>query len=103
MPVRARLSRFALNDLNEATRWIGRDSPAAARGLREAVRRAAVLIAEHPEIGFLRPEIVAPPRRLLVVRGFPYLLVYDPALRPPSVLRVVHGARDLPEVLRDLS
>jgi len=29
-------------------------------------------------------------------------VVYDAGTRPPTIVRVVHGARDLPEVLRDL-
>jgi len=39
---------------------------------------------------------------MLVVRGFPYLVVSNPERRPPSIVRIVHGARDLPEVLKDL-
>jgi plasmid stabilization system protein ParE len=38
----------------------------------------------------------------LVLRGFPYILVYRANAVPPRILRVLHGARDLPEVLQDL-
>ena len=38
----------------------------------------------------------------LVLRGFPYVLVYRANAVPPRVLRVLHGARDLPDVQQDL-
>jgi toxin ParE1/3/4 len=102
MPARARLSRLAQREFNEAARWIASDSPSAARALRDAVQRAAHLIAEHPLIGVSRPDLAPAPFRFLVVRGFPYLAIYDPTTPPPTIVRIVHGARDLPEVLRDL-
>jgi toxin ParE1/3/4 len=61
-----------------------------------------LLLAEHPRVGTTRPELAPEPYRIAVVRGFPYIAVYDASLRPPSIVRFVHGARDLPEVLRDL-
>jgi len=30
-------------------------------------------------------------------------LVYNASTRPPTIVRGIHGARDWPEVLRDLS
>jgi toxin ParE1/3/4 len=53
--------------------------------------------------GTRRPELATDPYRFAVVRGFPYIAVYDASARPPNIVRIVHGARDLPEVLRDLS
>lgn len=47
-------------------------------------------------------EVVRAALRIWWVRGFPYLLFYRPAEPRPRVLRILHGARDLPEVLRDL-
>ena len=81
---------------------IGADSPSAARKLRRTVHALNELLGEHPQIGVLRPELAPEPFRFVVVRGFPYIAVYDPTTRPPTVVRIVHGARDLPEVLKDL-
>ena len=66
-----------------------------------AVTDLARLLGEHPRIGLSRPEIADEPLRFAVVRGFPYIVLYDPAADSPVILRVLHGARDLPEVLRD--
>jgi toxin ParE1/3/4 len=62
----------------------------------------AQLIGEHPDIGFQRPHVARAPYRFFVVRGFLYVVVYDPSSDPPTIARVVHGARDLPDVLKDL-
>jgi toxin ParE1/3/4 len=92
----ALLSPRARNDLLEAVRWIAKDNRVAARGLREAVVLAARRIGEHPQIGVLRPELADDPVRFLPLTGYPYLIVYDSADIPPLILRVLHGARDLP-------
>lgn len=102
MPVRARLTARAADELDEAARWIASDSPRAARGLRDAVLAVARLIAEHPFIGTARLELAPEPFRFCVIRGYPHLIVYDPTTRPPTIMRIVHRARDLPEVLKDL-
>jgi len=34
--------------------------------------------------------------------GFPYVMIYDCERRPPIIIRVLHGARDLAGLLRDL-
>jgi toxin ParE1/3/4 len=83
-------------------RWIKRDNPIAARGMRHALDQAAAFIARHPEVGRLRPELTTKDYRFLALTGFPYIVVYDPRSTPPVIARVIHGARDLPGVLRDL-
>jgi toxin ParE1/3/4 len=102
MPIRARLTAAARGAAQEASRRIARDNRSAARAFRAALDKTTLLIAEHPEVGFVRPELASAPYRFFVVNGFPYIVVYDPTTRPPTIVRVVHGARDLPEVLRDL-
>lgn len=96
------LSRRARNDLLGAVRWIAKDNPSAAQRLRDEVEVAAERIAEHPRIGYLRPELAGEPYRFLTLTGFPYLIVYNCERAPPFIVRIVHGARDLPDVLRDL-
>jgi toxin ParE1/3/4 len=98
----ATLSPQADRDLSEAARWITNDNPAAARAFRESVARAAKTVGEHPYIGHLRPEIVEAPYRYLPLTGFPYVIIYNAARSPPRIVRILHGARDLPELLRDL-
>jgi toxin ParE1/3/4 len=98
----AALSPRARRDLLAAVRWIAADNPAAARALRDAVAKAAQRIGEHPQLGILRPDFVEEPYRFLMLTGFPYLIVYNAARTPPLIVRILHGARDLPALLRDL-
>jgi toxin ParE1/3/4 len=98
----ARLAPSARRDLLEATRLIAKENPTAAIALREAVAKVALTLGEHPDVGELRPTVANAPYRFLGLTGFPYLVDYDPEKRPPLIVRVLHGARDLPEVLRDL-
>lgn len=93
------LAPRARRDLIEAARWISKDNPAAARALRHSVGRTAELLGRFPSIGSLTEDLADPPVRFYVLRGFPYLLVYDADASPPRVLRILHGARDIPEIL----
>jgi toxin ParE1/3/4 len=92
----------ARRDLLAAAQWIAQDSPDAARGLRDAVAAAAENIGAHPQMGVLRPDLTEEPYRFLALTGYSYVIVYNADRKPPLILRVLHGARDLPELLRDL-
>ena len=89
----------AWRDVRSAVRWIARDNPVAADGLREAVIAAAQRIGTHPQIGVKRPDVVDGPFRFVTISGYPYVVVNNPDLSPPAILRVLHGARDLPTIL----
>jgi toxin ParE1/3/4 len=41
-------------------------------------------------------------QRCLTLTGFPYVIVYNAERTPPRIIRILHGARDLPEILRGL-
>ena len=98
---RALLSPAAERDILEIVEWIADENPIAARGFRVALDNLATTIGEHPGIGALKAHLASPPIRFLPVRGFPYVVVYTPERDPPLILRVLHGARDLPQVLRE--
>ena len=49
-----------------------------------------------------RPPGTREPYRFLTLTGFPYVIVYNAERRPRLIVRIVHGARDLPSVLREL-
>jgi toxin ParE1/3/4 len=83
--------------------WIAGDNPAAAQGLLDAVLRAAERIGQYPRIGVRRPDLTASARyRFVVLTGYPYLIVYAADRDPPVIARILHSARDLPRLLRDL-
>lgn len=100
--MKARLAPRARGDLLEAVHWIAREDWRAAEALREAVLTAAARLGEFPEMGKRRLELAEPNIRFLALSAFPYVLVYNATARPPLILRVLHGARDLPDILAEL-
>lgn len=96
-------SPLARQELLDAAKRIAQDNPAAARAFRTALQKAALRLGEHPHLGRERSDLVHPPFRFLPVSGFPHVLVYNPVRTPPLIVRVIHGARDLPEILEGLS
>ena len=96
----ALLSRRAEKDLYAAMRWIEKDNRSAALGLIEAVHMAAERIGEHPHIGVVRRDLTTGPHRFVALAGYPYVVVYNPNRSPPVIVRVLHGARDIPSILR---
>lgn len=92
----------ARRDLVAAARWIHQDNPLAARAFRDAVANTAERIGTYPRIGVVRSDLTTGPYRFVVLTGFPYLIVYAENRDPPLIVRILHGARDLPRLLRDL-
>jgi toxin ParE1/3/4 len=83
------LSPAARRDLLAAIHWIAKDDPIAARALRDSVIKAAERIGEHPQHGPLRPDLVDEPYRLVLLTGFPYVIVYNPDRQPPLIVRIL--------------
>ncbi len=96
------LSPRADNELQSALEWIGADDADAAQALRDEVYRASQRLGAHPRIGIIRTDLAPRPFRIVFLTGFPYVMVYDPRRTPPLIARIVHAARDLPELLREL-
>jgi toxin ParE1/3/4 len=95
----ALLSIAAQRDFHAISNWISEDSPQAAVRFQRSVLRAAQHIGNYPMIGVARPDWSKRPLRILPLRRFPYVLVYDSNQSPTMILRILHTARDLPNVL----
>jgi len=85
--------------MEEAVTWAAASDPPAARRLQQAFGKAARLLGAHPDAGRQQALLVGDRYRVWSVTGFPYLMVYDPAPRPPRIIRVLHTARDLLPIL----
>jgi len=96
------LSRRAQREFDGALRWIARDNPLAAQGLLDAVIKAAERIGRYPMIGTVRPDLTPNAAyRFVVLPGYRYLIAYNADRNPPRIVRIVHGARDLPPLLQN--
>jgi toxin ParE1/3/4 len=90
---RLTITESARADLREIGAFIAQDSPAAARRVVERLRTQARKLAATPGIGRsrkdLRPDLFSFP----VGR---HVLFYRPQADGIVLVRVIHGARDLP-------
>ena len=100
--MKATLSPTAAKELREAADFIASDNRKAARRFVLTVQDALSTTGEHPDIGAERLELAEPPIRFWTVHRYPYLLIYNSRRSPPRVLHILHGARDLPDLLSNL-
>ena len=96
--------RSAEEDLAETYEYIGADSPSAAEQLVDAVEATVGFLIENPSAGRERGFRTEAARdvRSWPVRSFQdYLLFYRVEEDALVVVRIVHGARDLPVLFAD--
>jgi toxin ParE1/3/4 len=97
------MSRFVLTprarqDLEGIEEYIAADSPDAARRVVLKLRAAMQRAADFPELGHRREDVDDPRYRFWPV--YSYLIVYIPETSPLQIIRVIHGHRDVPAVLK---
>jgi len=88
---RAILSIPSKNDLALLVEYIGKDNPAAALGVLDAIDERLGLIAENPMIGSTR-DYLAPGLRVFPVSS--YMIYYRLVEEDVEIVRILHGARD---------
>ena len=97
---RVAFSPAAEDDLFEIWMYIARDNSPAADRLEEDMFAACQRLAERPDLRHVRHDLTDKPVRFSCVRDS-YLIVYDPAIEPLEIVRVLHGARDIASDLSD--
>lgn len=88
-------SNQALIDLEDISEYISRDNPDAAIALVAEVLEKCEVLANHPKMGGDRSYL----RKGL--RGFSignYVIFYESLPEGIHLVRVIHGARDLPSL-----
>lgn len=91
---------LARRDLKEIGRYIARESGSRSIALRflDRIEARAETQAGQPRLGERRPDLDAE------VRCFPvgsYLVFYRPLHQGIELLRILHGARDVPSAWRE--
>jgi toxin ParE1/3/4 len=98
-----RITPKADNDIDECCAWIRKDHPGAALRFIDAVEFTCNTLSQMPSIGSRRYAEITLVRgvRMVGVEGFKnYLLFYLEHDASIDVIRVLHGARDIPEALQ---
>ncbi|PYT56309.1 MAG: type II toxin-antitoxin system RelE/ParE family toxin [Acidobacteria bacterium] len=96
-----RFTPQAIDDLFEIWSYIASDDLDAANRVEEAIHVASAFLANTPLAGRIREDLTALPLRFWLVQPYRnYWIVYNPETKPLQVIRIIHGARDLPPLLR---
>jgi toxin ParE1/3/4 len=88
----------AEEDLIEIWTYIARDNLTAADRVLDRIDTVCLRLSENPYLGPARPDLAGGLRYF--VSGS-YLVLYRIIESGVEVVRVVHGARDLPSLFRD--
>jgi toxin ParE1/3/4 len=86
----------AEDDLIDIWLNIARDNEAAADSLLDRIDLVCRSLAAFPELGQARPDL-APELRYMVVGR--YLILYRVIAEGVEIVRIVHGARHLPDLI----
>lgn len=92
---RYRLTPEAANDLDQITGFIAKDNPEAAARLLDSLQERCRTLAERPGMGRSREELAPNLHSSHVGK---YVIFYRPHDEGVEVLRVLHGARNLPKL-----
>ena len=98
MSVRYVLTPEAQAHISEIGAHVAADNVQAALRVYDALEAAFEMLAERPGIGHSRQDLTNRPVKFWSV--YSYLIVYDPASRPLSIIAVLHGARDVEHLLK---
>jgi antitoxin ParD1/3/4 len=90
----------AMDDLDAIWWFIANDSRDAANRVELEIVATCRRLAKHPLMGSRRQDITRLPVRFWTVTKFSnYVIVYRPETAPLQVIAVLHGKRNLKEVL----
>lgn len=92
------LSPDALQDLQDIWDFVSLDNVSAADQLQDEFFDAFEKLARLPRMGHVRPDLTE--RDVLFWPIGSYLVIYRQIQRTLEIVAVLHGARDIPEVMR---
>lgn len=87
------------DDLRDIAKYIASDNPDAAERFLNAVEETFRLLKSHPGLGRLRSFSVPGIRSWVIADFRNYIVFYLPTKTEVQILAVLHGARDLPQVM----
>jgi toxin ParE1/3/4 len=94
--MRYRLSPVALRDLDDAWFYIAQDNPRAADRFLDGLGEKLSMLAVHPELGRQCRELGPDLHRFPVGA---YIIFYRIGAAHVEIVRILHGARDIENIL----
>jgi antitoxin ParD1/3/4/toxin ParE1/3/4 len=93
------LTRPAERDLEQIKIFlVQKAGPVIARRVLKDIHGALEFLGNEPGAGHVREDLTS--RSLKFWPVYSYLIVYDPVTKPVQIMRVLHGMRDVEEILR---
>lgn len=93
------LTDSAKADVRAIIAYLRERSPQAAKLVRVKLHANMRWLAEFPNMGHFREDVTLKPLRFWCV--YSYLIVYRPERKPVEIVRVLHGAQNLPQFFKD--
>ena len=92
------LTPSAARDLDDILGYVLEHGGATtALHVYECLHEGVVKVGSEPGIGHVRDDLVDESLRVWAV--FSYLVIYRPDTKSVQIIRVIHGARDVPSIL----
>ncbi|PYP93833.1 MAG: type II toxin-antitoxin system RelE/ParE family toxin [Candidatus Angelobacter sp. Gp1-AA117] len=91
------LTALADRDLDQIWEYLAKDNIQTADRVLLAIEKAIHKIAKAPGIGHYRQELADQRHRFFLV--YSYLVIYRTNTQPLQIIRVLHAARDIPNLL----
>jgi len=92
------LTSLADRDLDQIWEYLATDNIRTADRVLLAIENGMRRIARTPGIGHYREELTDRRHRFFLV--YSYLIVYRPETDPLQIVRVLHAARDIKNILK---
>jgi plasmid stabilization system protein ParE len=98
------LTPGAIEDVDEIWSFIAMENEEAADRVKTEIESVCHHLTRYPMIGTRRPDITHLPVRFWIITKFPnYVIVYRPETIPLRVIAVLHGKRNLKEIMKERS
>jgi plasmid stabilization system protein ParE len=96
------LTTQAIEDLDGIWWFITKQNREAAGRVEAEIIATCRRLAGYPLIGHHRRDITPLPVRFWTLPKYPnYVIVYRPETKPLQVIAILHGKRDMEEILKD--
>lgn len=94
------LTPQAEDDLFDIWSYIAQDNLDAANRVETEIYAACAFLASNRQVGHVRSDLTDRSVRFWTLPHFShYVVVYDPASHPLRIIRILHGATDIPRRL----
>ena len=92
------LTKAAERDLDQIKEFlVDQAGPTITRRVLKDIRKTIVQIGTNPGIWHVREDLTDRPLKFWPI--YSYLIVYDPASKPVQIVRILHGKRDVEQIL----